>query len=159
MLLPTKINISSKSRESLVIILNSCLADSLDLSAQAKQAHWNIKGPSFISLHKLFDDVAKSARNYADLIAERIVQLGGTALGTLQVTSIATTLPQYQTAPISQNEHLNLLSASLAIYSANMRRTIEFSTYLKDDVTGDIAIEITRGSDKWLWMVESHLGN
>lgn len=156
MLLPTKIDIPSKTRESLIVILNGCLSDSVDLALQAKGNHWNVKGPSFTSLHKLFDEVAESAQNYADLIAERIVQLGGVALGSSQIVAATTSLPP-QTITTFQSEILNCLSTSLSIYSANMRRTIEFSTYMKDDVTADILIEITRGSDKWLWMVESHM--
>lgn len=156
-MLPTKIDIPLKIRESLVAILTDRLADSLDLAAQAKQAHWNIKGPAFTSLHKLFDDVAASAQSYADLIAERIVQLGGTALGTIQHTVAASTLLAYPINAISQDDHVNLLSSALAVYSMNLRNTIEFATYLKDQVTADILIEVTRGSDKWLWMVEAHL--
>jgi DNA-binding ferritin-like protein len=50
---------------------------------QAKQAHWNVKGPTFIALHKLFDEIVDAAEDYMDLIAERVVQLGGTAEGTI----------------------------------------------------------------------------
>ena len=59
------------------------LADRIDLMHQAKQAHWNVKGPSCIALHKLFDEVVDAAEDSMDLLAERVVQLGGTAEGTL----------------------------------------------------------------------------
>ena len=55
----TKNDLPEKTRTEVIAILNARLADSIDLMHQAKQAHWNIKGPSFIALHKLFDEIVK----------------------------------------------------------------------------------------------------
>ena len=63
-------------------MLNRRLADTIDLQLQSRQAYWNVKGPNFISLRELFDQIAEGVEKYASLIAERIVQLGGTAEGT-----------------------------------------------------------------------------
>jgi starvation-inducible DNA-binding protein len=79
----TKNDLSEMTRAEVVPILNARLADRIDLMHQAKQAHWNVKGPSFIALHKLFDEVVDAAEEYMDLLAERVVQLGGTAEGTI----------------------------------------------------------------------------
>src|SRR5476651_2395982 len=67
------------ARVKVIGILNQRLADIIDLQTQLKQAHWNVKGPNFIGLHELFDKIAATVETYADKIAERIVQLGGTA--------------------------------------------------------------------------------
>ncbi len=72
----TKIDISKETREQIIGLLNARLADSLDLKSQAKQAHWNVKGPSFIALHELFDEVATKVDTHVDDIAERITELG-----------------------------------------------------------------------------------
>ena len=56
-------------------MLNEHLADAIDLHLQAKEAHWNIKGPNFVGLHELFDRIAAQADEYSDLIAERAVAL------------------------------------------------------------------------------------
>ena len=74
-------------------ILQDRLADSIDLQTQAKQAHWNVKGPNFIALHELFDKIAEESEEYPDLIAERIVQFGGVAEGTVQVVVNRSNLP------------------------------------------------------------------
>ena len=66
----TKNDIPEKTRSMLVELLNARLADSVDLMHQAKEAHWNVKGPSFIALHKLFDEIVDSAEEYMDLIAD-----------------------------------------------------------------------------------------
>ncbi|HEY9868506.1 MAG TPA: DNA starvation/stationary phase protection protein Dps, partial [Candidatus Obscuribacterales bacterium] len=78
----TKNDLPEATRIKVIDILNNRLADAFDLYSQAKQAHWNVKGPNFIALHELFDEVASSAAEWVDLIAERAVQLGGVAEGT-----------------------------------------------------------------------------
>ena len=75
----TENDISKENRTQLNALLNQRLASAVDLQMQMKQAHWNVKGPSFIGLHELFDKVAEAVEGYVDEIAERIVQLGGVA--------------------------------------------------------------------------------
>lgn len=66
-----------------VAALVECLADLLDLAGNAKLAHWHVRGPNFIALHKLFDEYADTLRDQADRIAERVVfALGGAVIGT-----------------------------------------------------------------------------
>src|ERR1700741_1466891 len=83
----TENDISQNKRFELNALMNQRLADAVDLQMQIKQAHWNVKGPHFIGLHELFDQIAESMESYVDLIAERIVQLGGIAAGTVRIAS------------------------------------------------------------------------
>ena len=80
-LIPTRIDVAAGARERLVPLLNASLADMIDLFNQTKHAHWNVKGPAFIALHELFDDVAERVEEHCDLLAERVVALGGTPRG------------------------------------------------------------------------------
>src|SRR5262245_36163754 len=82
-LFSTKNDLPQDRRVEVIALLNQRLAEAIDLQTQCKQAHWNVKGASFIGLHKLFDDVTEAVEGYADLIAERVVQLGGVAEGTI----------------------------------------------------------------------------
>src|SRR5690242_18633115 len=75
----TKNDLPEANRVEALDLLNQRLADCIDLQTQCKQAHWSVKGPSFIALHKLFDEVNEAVEEYVDLIAERVVQLGGIA--------------------------------------------------------------------------------
>jgi starvation-inducible DNA-binding protein len=68
-------------RVEVISLLNQRLAACIDLQLQCKQAHWNVKGPTFIALHELFDKIDEDVENYSDLLAERVVQLGGTPAG------------------------------------------------------------------------------
>ena len=83
----TENDISLKRRSELNALMNQRLASAVDLQMQMKQAHWNVKGPSFIGLHELFDKVDEAVESYVDMIAERIVQLGGIAEGTVRVSA------------------------------------------------------------------------
>jgi len=154
----TKNDLSEITRGEVIPTLNARLADSVDLMYQAQQAHWNVKGPSFIALHKLFDEVVAAAKEYMDLLAERVIQLGGTAKGTIQVATTRTGLKAYPLAPTEELDHVEALSSALAAYGKGVQRAIEQPDELVDKDMADIFTEISRGVDKHLWFVEAHLG-
>jgi starvation-inducible DNA-binding protein len=153
----TKIDLSKDKREKLVETLNSRLADALDLKSQAKQAHWNVKGMSFIALHELFDQVATEVETYTDLIAERITTLGGTALGTIRVASQKSSLSEYPLEISEGADHVDALSSALSDFGKKVRAAIDETDELGDADTADIFTEISRGTDKLLWFVEAHI--
>jgi starvation-inducible DNA-binding protein len=82
-------------------LLNRNLALAIDLERQAKQAHWNVKGPNFIALHELFDKVAEVAEEFTDLLAERATALGGAAEGRVHAVAESSSLPSHQFEPSS----------------------------------------------------------
>ena len=153
----TKNDLPEKARMPLVELLNRRLADCIDLQTQTKTAHWNVKGPTFIALHKLFDDVNEAVEDYVDLLAERAVQLGGVAEGTVRVVVERSRLPEYPLNIGEDRKHVEALSASLAGFAERVRKAISESQDLGDLDTADIFTEISRGIDKWLWFVEAHL--
>lgn len=154
---PTKNDLSEATRTAVVELLNASLADAIDLALQAKFAHWNVKGPSFASLHALFDQVVDAAQGFTDELAERAVQLGGTAYGTLAHASQASRLPRYPADALSGREHVDALSTTLAAFAKASRAAIDRAAQLGDGVTADLFTEITAEADKYLWMLEAHL--
>ena len=76
----TRNSLPDNARKNSITLLHARLSDAVYLGKQAKQAHWNVKGPHFIALHGLFDTVASAAGEWTDTIAERLVALGGIAL-------------------------------------------------------------------------------
>ena len=138
------------------MVLQERLADSINLMIQTKHAHWNVKGPDFIALHQLFDQLAEDTEEYADLIAERIAQFGGTPRGTLPAVVQGTTLPVYPLSAVNGRDHVAALSQTLAVYGELIRASIEQANELRDAGTADIFTEISRGADKNLWFVEAH---
>ena len=153
---PTQNDLGEKVRAGAVQLLNQQLADALDLALQAKQAHWNVKGPSFIALHELFDQVVDELFEHADDLAERAVELGGTALGTARIAAEASRLPEYRLDARSGRDHVAALSAALAAFGASARAGIDAANALPDADTADVFTEISRGVDKLLWKVEAH---
>jgi starvation-inducible DNA-binding protein len=153
---PTKNGIPEAARSPLVDLCNARLADAVDLQTQCKQAHWNVKGPNFIALHHLFDEVNEAVESYVDLIAERCVQLGGIADGTARSIVKRTTLHEYAVKGSGAREHVEALSSALALFGRLMREAIHRTVELVDPVCVDLFTEISRGTDKWLWLVEAH---
>ncbi|REJ75620.1 MAG: DNA starvation/stationary phase protection protein Dps [Acidobacteria bacterium] len=153
----TKIDIKKETREEVIEMLNARLSDSIDLKSQAKQAHWNVKGASFIALHELFDQVADEVENYTDMIAERVTILGGTAEGTVRVSAEKSSLKQYPMEITDGRDHVDALSAALAAFSEATRANIDDAEEAGDAVTADLFTEVARGIDKQLWFVEAHL--
>lgn len=152
----TKNDLQEKIRIQVVTLLQERLSEAIDLVSHAKQAHWNVKGPSFIALHELFDKVYANAGDYSDLLAERIVQLGGTAEGTIRVAAKKSELPEYPLTIASGKEHVEALSRSLAYFGEEIRKGIDRADEIGDKDTADIFTEISRGVDKDLWFVEAH---
>lgn len=156
LLYETKNSLPAETRARAVELLNHRLADCIDLQSQTKQAHWNVKGPHFIGLHKLFDEVYEATEEYVDLIAERVVQLGGIAEGTVRVCADRSTLSEYPLVISSGDEHVAALSDVLAQFSGKAREAIDELDDLGDPDSMDILTEVSRGVDKWLWFVEAH---
>jgi starvation-inducible DNA-binding protein len=154
---PTKSDLPEPTRRQMIDLCNARLADAIDLQTQTKQAHWNVKGPHFVALHELFDKVNADVEDYVDLIAERAVQLGGAVEGTARSVAKRSTLAEYPLKTGTGRQHVEALSSALAAFGKAIRAAIETSDQVGDKVTNDIFIEISRGNDKWLWMVEAHL--
>jgi starvation-inducible DNA-binding protein len=153
----TKNDLPERVRVETVALLNQRLADAIDLQSQCKQAHWNVKGDNFIALHELFDRVNEDVEDYVDLIAERSVQLGGTAEGTVRMVAKRSLVSEYSAPSAHWKDHVEALSRALATFGEFARQGIASANKLDDADTADIFTEISRGVDKWLWMVEAHL--
>ncbi len=149
-------DVSVQNRQQLTPKINLRLADAIDLAMQLKQAHWNVKGPSFIGLHELFDEIHKAAEEYVDLIAERVVQLGGIAEGTVRVAAERSHLPEYPLTIGDGTAHVEAVSTALAGFGHQARTMIKEADDLDDPDTADLFTEVSRGIDKWLWFVEAH---
>lgn len=152
----TENDISVHRRSELNLLMNLRLASAVDLQMQMKQAHWSVKGPSFIALHELFDKVAEAVESYVDMIAERIVQLGGIAEGTVRVAASRTRLREYRLEIADGTAHVEAVALALSTFGQEARATIEEANALDDADTADLFTEVSRGIDKWLWFVEAH---
>ena len=153
----TENDIPKSARAELKTLINQRLADVIDLQLQLKDAHWNVKGPNFIALHELFDQVAEHLEDQIDTIAERVTARGGTARGTLAAVARATTLRPYPEDISDGTAHVDALSAALAAFGAKVRAGIDEATRLADADSADLFTGVSRETDKDLWFLEAHL--
>jgi starvation-inducible DNA-binding protein len=153
----TRIDLSPKTRAKVIALLNARLADAIDLQLQAKQAHWNVKGPQFIALHELFDTLAGELAGHVDEMAERITALGGVAEGTVQAVAGGSKLDHYPLDISDGRAHLDALAAAFARFAKSVRKAIGESGKAGDADTSDLFTGISRGADKALWLLEAHL--
>src|ERR1700735_2615857 len=102
----TRNDLQSNTKAVAIELLNARLADGIDLALLTKQAHWNLKGPQFIAVHEMIDGFRTEIDGHVDTMAERVVQLGGTALGTTQAVAKGTTLKPYPTDIYKIKDHL-----------------------------------------------------
>jgi starvation-inducible DNA-binding protein len=156
-LYPTGNDLKSNSKKVSIEILNARLADGIDLALLTKQAHWNIKGPQFIALHEMIDGFRTEVDTHVDTMAERVVQLGGTALGTTQAVGKASTLEAYPTDIYKSEDHLNALTQRYAKAANLVRAAIDETGDAGDADTADIFTAYSRALDKALWFLEAHL--
>jgi starvation-inducible DNA-binding protein len=154
---PTRNDLALETRSRVIDLLNARLADAIDLHLQAKQAHWNVKGPAFIALHELFDRLAGDVDGHVDDMAERIAALGGVAEGTLQAVAGRSRLDAYPLDLAEGRAHLAALAAALARFGANVRKAIDETAAAGDADTSDLFTGVSRDIDKSLWLVEAHL--
>lgn len=156
-LFPTRIDLAADSRAALIGLLNQQLADTADLYSQVKQAHWNVKGPTFIALHELFDQLAGDLTGHIDTIAERATALGGVALGTTRLAAAATRLPEYPADAADGPAHVKALADRYAALARTTRAAIDTADEHGDAGTADLFTQVSRDLDKNLWFLEAHL--
>jgi starvation-inducible DNA-binding protein len=153
----SQLDIAEPVRRASIALLQARLATAIDLQAQLRQAHWNVKGHNFLQLHELFDKIHSVLGDFVDILAERIMALQGGVDGRLQVVVGATTLDQYPIDAVSGEDHLRAVSRGLSRFGAAVREDIETSAAGGDAGTADVFTEISRAMDKQLWLVEAHL--
>ena len=153
---PTHNTLPETVRAQSVELLNTHLAAAIDLYGQVKQAHWNVRGPGFLSVHRLLDEVAGAVDAHADLLAERARGLGGVAYGTIQLASKRSFLVPYTLEIANVAEHVFAVSSALAAFGQSIQEAAGSSAKCGDTTTADLFTEISRGIDQQLWLVESH---
>jgi starvation-inducible DNA-binding protein len=153
----TRNDLPDNTRKAMIAVLNARLLEAIDLRLAIKQAHWNVKGPNFIALHEMFDEMQARVDDFVDDIAERSVALGGLVAGTAQAVA-GSKLAPYPTEITDQIEHVRALADRVAAFSKLARAAIDEADEVEDKDTADLFTGISRQMDKDLWFLEAHLG-
>jgi starvation-inducible DNA-binding protein len=154
----TKLDLKSNVKTTSIGLLNGRLADLIDLALITKQAHWNLRGPQFIAVHEMLDGFRTQLDAHVDTVAERAVQLGGTALGTTQAVTAASGLTAYPTDIHAIGDHLTALIDRYGAVANAVRKSLDDAADAGDADTADIFTAASRDLDKALWFLEAHTG-
>ena len=149
-------SLDEQTRSTSISLLNRALVEAIGLNLAIKQAHWTLKGPSFIGLHELMDQVGERMRESVDTIAERCVILGGQTHGTLEQVAGADGMKAYPGDISWQGDHVDALTERLIAFGATLRDCINKAGDAGDEDTADLFTEISRTVDKDAWFVGAH---
>ena len=148
----------SDQRTMMIATLNRALASLTDLYAQAKYAHWNVRGAlDFYALHLLFDQVATTALPFVDTVAERIVQLGGIAHGRLTDARRSSVLSEAVAAPQDAVDHVRALARQTASVYAFLNDASKAAAEIGDEATNTLLADAAAAVDKQRWMLQASL--
>lgn len=150
-------SLSDENRDITAKALQGALVDLLDLSLVGKQAHWNVYGKNFRSLHLQLDEIVVAARNATDLVAERAIAIGVSADGRASTVAETSSVPKIHDGTIIDTEVVSLFIEAYGAIIANMRERIE-ATESADPVTQDLLIGVTAELEKQSWMFQAELG-
>jgi starvation-inducible DNA-binding protein len=146
-------------RKEAITVLNHAVADLFDLFARIKQAHWNVRGTTFIGLHKLLDEFASRTLTHIDLAADRATALGGIVEGTLRESAKHSGLKKKE-EPKSisgMSDWIHELADVHAAAGDSLRRAVKRITDVEDFGTADLLTGILRAIDLQLWLLEAHI--
>ncbi len=148
--------LSDADRDAVGTVLQATLVDLVDLSLIGKQAHWNVIGKNFRSVHLQLDELVTTARNAADQVAERAAALGVTPNGTAKTIAASSGVPAIETGWLKEDQVVAAITSSLASLITRMRARID-ETDKPDLVTQDLLIGITQDLEQahWMWQAQA----
>ncbi|WP_236790699.1 DNA starvation/stationary phase protection protein Dps [Amycolatopsis sp. GM8] len=151
---PIKSPLSESDKEITGNVLQATLVDLVDLSLIAKQAHWNVVGANFRSVHLQLDELVATARTYVDEVAERANAIGVSPNGKAKTVVESSGLAEYPDNWQSVESTIAAIVDLLAQEIQRLRKRID-ETDKSDLVTQDLLIEIVRELEKAHWMWEA----
>jgi starvation-inducible DNA-binding protein len=148
--------LDDKSRDTTGAILQESLVDLIDLALLSKQAHWNVVGSNFRSVHLQLDELVATARQYVDQVAERASAIGVSPTGTAGTVAKDSGLPDYPTGWQTDKDTIRHLVNTLGTVAERLRPRIE-KTESADPVTQDLLIEVAQAIEEAHWMWQAQL--
>ncbi|MEV4020773.1 DNA starvation/stationary phase protection protein [Nonomuraea angiospora] len=135
--------------------LQDGLIDVAELASQAKQAHWNVRGATFLSVHRWLDELAETLRSHTDTLAERITTLGGWPDAGSETLSERTTLESLPFGRLTTGQALAAMDAGLERITAAAVSWLENPAISRDPVTADLLTGVCRDMQNQQWFARA----
>lgn len=147
---------SDADREKSTRLLQQVVVDLLSLFEDYKQLHWNLNGPLYLQLHEYYQEQADNYRLYADVFAERTLQLGYSIDGRHSTVAKTSNIPEPPAGYVTDNESLKLLIDRVTIFQKEVYQGIK-DTEDSDAPTSNKLQDLAYQVDKNLWQLRVHL--
>ncbi|KQQ93252.1 MULTISPECIES: Dps family protein [Microbacteriaceae] len=134
--------------------LQEVLVDLIELHLQGKQAHWNVVGKNFRDLHLQLDEIIDDAREFSDVVAERMRALHGLPDGRSDTVAATTTLPEYPHGEVLTTDTVDLITQRLEATVGTMRR-VHDDVDEEDPTSADVLHAIIEKLEQYAWMVSA----
>jgi starvation-inducible DNA-binding protein len=152
------IGLEPKQRESVVGLLSALLADEYVLYTKTRNYHWNVVGPQFNDLHKLFQVQYEALDDVVDDVAERATTLGGHAIGTLAEFVKSTRLKEHPGRYPDAREMVTSLLEDHEAIVRTLRQDLETAAEPHRDMgTHDFLTGLMARHEKMAWMLRAFL--
>ncbi|MGD0769615.1 MAG: DNA starvation/stationary phase protection protein [Tepidisphaeraceae bacterium] len=157
-IVPMPIALAESARREGVDNLNQLLADTMTLRDLYKKHHWQASGATFYQLHLLFDKHFGEQSELVDLIAERIMQLGGVGIAMAADVAETTLIPF---PPKGCEEASTQIARLLHAHEIVLKEARTMATQANregDDATNDILVSnVIRTNEAQVWFVSKHI--
>lgn len=137
--------------------LQATVVELLELYHDAKQSHWNLKGPLYFPLHEKLQEYADTYLSFADLLAERQLQIGMPADGRVSTIAQSANLAPFPAGPLADRQVLELMTERIFTIAKRVRARIDSSSKNGDEVTSNKFQDLSYELDKQVWQFRVHM--
>lgn len=136
--------------------LQATLVELVELSLQGKQAHWNVTGPNFRSVHLELDEIVDSARLASDRVAERLVTIGFAPDGRASAIATAQPFNPFPMGRIGTEQVVERIGALIDELASRLRERIGRLGDI-EPVSQGILVDVAEELEKQAWMLRAQL--
>ena len=150
------IPVEADKRKPITDDLQATVVELLELFHDSKQSHWNLRGPLYLPIHEKLQENADDYRKYADLLAERILQVGSPVDGRTGVVAATANLGEFPGGYLSDKQVLILMTERITTVAKRVRQRIEHLSKV-DEVTSNKLQDLSYELDKHVWQFRVHM--
>ena len=145
---PTQNPTSDPAHTASLALLNQHLAAAIDLRSQIKHASWNVRGPRATVAYGVLDSASAAVEQYAEVIACRLAELGGSASGTIAAAATRSFLATYPLGAADSGDHARAVIRALSTFALSVQCAGSWAAQSGDAGTATLLNEIARGLDR-----------